>query len=347
MFNHRENTTTTNLCAMVNLPRSVYHYKSSDNPAGRKPSTETFKQDGSKVSNDFIVEEIKVILSGEFVNYGYDKTTEMLRRMQYIINEKKVYRLMEENNLLLGKIIRTKGKRKWVEHRKIKATRPMEYLCLDIKYVWVEGEKRNYYLLTILDVFTRKVLRWIFQSSIRKDDVIVFFSMLNKEHGLKGVCIRNDNGSQFIAGKVREYLKHIEAVQEFTHIATPEENSYIEAYHSNLDRDVIRRMEFSSFYEAKEKIRRYVLHYNSERPHRGIKMKSPDHVWNEYYKSFSSDKPLKAQVVTTCQGAPMAPKATCEALDKLELQAIFAYQMNDDCVNNQISNQIFVQEYGG
>lgn len=347
MFKQKENATLTNLCAMVNLSRSVYHYKPSDNPAGRKPSTETIKEDGSKVSNNFVVEEIKVILSGEFVNYGYDKTTEMLRRMQYVINEKKVYRLMNENNLLLGKVIKTKGKRKWVEHRKIKATRPMEYLCLDIKYVWVEGEKRNYYLLTILDVYSRKVLQWIFQGSIRKDDVIVFFSMLNKEHGLKGVCIRNDNGSQFIAGKVREYLKQIEAVQEFTHIATPEENSYIEAYHSNLDRDVISRMEFSSFYEAKEKIRKYVLHYNSERPHGGIKMRSPDHVWNEYYFSSFTDKQQEAQIITACQGAPMAPQATCEALDKTELQAIFANRMNDNGLTNQISDQIFVQEYGG
>lgn len=50
---------------------------------------------------------------------------------------------MDENNLLLGKVIPTSGKRKFVEHRKIQAIYPMEYLCLDIKYIWVSGEKRN------------------------------------------------------------------------------------------------------------------------------------------------------------------------------------------------------------
>lgn len=355
MFKEIENTSVKELCGFAKLPRSVYHYKPSANSAGRKPSTETIKSDGTKVSNETVVDEIKIILSGEFVNYGYDKTTEMLRRNQYIINEKKVYRLMDENKLLLGKVISVKGKRKWVEHRKIKATKPMQYLCLDIKYVWVDGDKRNYYLLTLIDVYSRKILHWIFQSSIRQDDVIKFFSWLNMEYGLKGVCVRNDNGSQFIAGRVREYLKQLEAIQEFTHIATPEENSYIEAYHSNLNRDVISRMDFVSFFDAKEKIRGYVLHYNSERPHRGIKMRSPDHVWNEYYTSSSTDKQQGAQVITACQGLPMASEATCEALDKMELQAIFASRMNDkgfttikkNDENNLNSNDFFVQEYGG
>ncbi len=70
--------------------------------------------------------------------------------------KKKVYRLMDENNLLLGKVIKTSGKREFVKHRKIEATKPMEHLCLDIKYVWVQGEKRNYYLLSIMDVYSRK-----------------------------------------------------------------------------------------------------------------------------------------------------------------------------------------------
>ncbi len=40
---------------------------------------------------------------------------------------------MDESKLLLGKVISSSGSRKFVEHRKIKASRPMEYLCLDIK----------------------------------------------------------------------------------------------------------------------------------------------------------------------------------------------------------------------
>lgn len=100
----------------------------------------------------------------------------------------------------------------------------MEHLCLDIKYVWVHGERRNYYLLSIIDGYSRRILRWIFQKSIRKMDVISLFRNLNVQYGIKDVYNRNDNGSQFIANDVKQFLKSVEAKQEFTHIATPQEN---------------------------------------------------------------------------------------------------------------------------
>jgi transposase InsO family protein len=280
-----DKTPVQDLCRWANLPRSIYYYKPSDGRRGFLPSTATFKADGSSVSNETVIEQIKTVLSGEFVCYGYQKVTEQLRQMQFIINHKKVYRLMGENNLLLGKVIKTSGKRKFVKHRRITASRPMEYLCLDIKYLWVQGENRFYFLLTIIDVYSRKVLRWILQKSVRKMDVIKLFYSIDLEYGIKGVNVRNDNGSVFLANVVKEYLRKAEANQEFTHIATPEENAYIEAYHSILESEVVQRFEFESFYEAKLTIASYVDFYNHRRLHGGIDFKTPQKMWDEYEKS--------------------------------------------------------------
>jgi transposase InsO family protein len=185
---------------------------------------------------------------------------------------------MDENRLLMGKVIRSKGKRKWVTYRRIKAARPMEYLCLDIKYVWVHGEGRWYYLLSIIDVFSRKILVYLFQKSIRKMDVVNLFRMLHLRFNLKGVIIRNDNGSQFIANVVREFLLQLEAQQEFTHVATPEENAYIEAFHSILDRELIQRFELSSYYDARN-VEQYVDWYNDRRRHKEIGRITPNQKW--------------------------------------------------------------------
>jgi transposase len=119
---------------------------------------------------------------------------------------------------------------------KFLATKPMEYLCLDIKYVWVHGESRWYYLLSIMDVFSRKILHSIFQKSVRKIDVVNMFRWLHFCYDLKRVIIRNESGSQFLANDVPNFLIHLEAQQEFTHVATPEENAYIEASHSIVQR---------------------------------------------------------------------------------------------------------------
>jgi transposase InsO family protein len=236
------------------------------------------------VSNEQVLTEIRSALGREFCCYGYHNITDDLRENNYIINHKKVYRLMDENNLLLGKVIRTNGKREFVKFRKIAASYPMEYICLDIKYVWVEGEQRNCYLLTIIDVFSRKVIDQIFQKSIRKIDVINMLRRIHRIYGIKGVIVRNDNGSQFIANDVKQYLKSVEARQEFTHIATPEENSYIEAFHSIVDREVIQRFVFSDFIDAKLTFEAHMEWYNQSRKHGSIGRITPQKKWDNYTK---------------------------------------------------------------
>jgi len=252
--------TQANIQELVNwvqLPRSSYYYRAHPGPRGKTASTHTLLH-GIPVANQLVLEDIKKVIGDPYNAYGYEMVNNELRLSGYLINKKKTYRLMDESNLLMGKVIRSSGKRTWVQFRKIQCTRPMEYLCLDIKYVWVQGDGRWYYLLSIMDVYSRRILHYIFQKSVRKMDVINIFRWLHLRYNLKGVMIRNDNGSQFIANPVREFLVMLEAKQEFTHVATPEENSYIEAFHSILQRELIDRFEFSSYYEAKIHLEQYM-----------------------------------------------------------------------------------------
>jgi putative transposase len=272
----------------LTLPASTYYYKRHPGPRGKMPSTHT-AYNGELVSNEEVIEEIKKIISGPYNAYGYQSVTDDLKALGYLINHKKTYRLMDVHKLLLGKVIRTSGKRNWVQYRKILANKPLEYLCLDIKYVWVQGESRWYYLLSIMDVFSRKILYWIFQKSVRKADVINMFRWLHLVYDLKGVIIRNDNGSQFLANQVRAFLIQLEAQQEFTHVATPEENAYIEAFHSILQRELIERYEFSSFYEANQHIDKYMQWYNYERKHKKLGRITPQQKWKQGL-SCSTDK---------------------------------------------------------
>lgn len=313
------------LCSWTLLPRSVYYYQPTNGKKGVPPSMTTTRTDGTVVDNAQVIEDIRAALSGEFVCYGYQNVTMDLKDMGYIINHKKVYRLMDENQLLLGKVIRTSGKRNFVRFRRIEATRPMEYLCWDIKYVWVQGERRNFYLLSLMDVYTRRILAWIFQGSIRKIDVLKMLERVDLSHGLKGVTLRNDNGSQFIANKVRQHLRTLDVNQEFTHVATPQENSYIESFHSNFEREVVRRFEFSSYYEAKTTINDYMDHYNNRRRHSALKRVPPMVRWNEYFSSSSADMHQTAKVSRAMSRVDGTD--TELALDIVGENAIFAKQM--------------------
>ena len=63
--------------------------------------------------------------------------------------------MSEAHLLLTTNRISTYGKRAFVQSRKVDASYPMQHLTMDIKYVYIHGEKRNVYLLTVMDVFTR------------------------------------------------------------------------------------------------------------------------------------------------------------------------------------------------
>lgn len=69
---------------------------------------------------------------------------------------------------------------------------------------------------------------------------------------------------------------------EFTRVATPEENAYIEACRSIVQREVAERFKFESYYEALQTLRAYVDFYNSRRIHSGTGYKTPQWKWDEY-----------------------------------------------------------------
>lgn len=325
MESFKSKTRTSLLLQWLSMAKSVYYYRPKEGRLGAKCSSNTYKHDGSIESNEQVVDKIKTILSGEFVCYGYQNVSHILKQ-NYIINHKKVYRLMDESNLLLGKIIKTSGKRAFVKHRKITATKPMEYLCLDIKYVWVAGEKRNYYLLSIIDVYSRRIVRWVLQKSVRKMDVINLFRSLNNEYGIKGVSIRNDNGSQFIANDVKQFLSSMEAKQEFTHIATPEENSYIEAFHSIVQKEVIDRFEFFSGYDARSTFQRYMIWYNMKRNHGRLGRITPEQKWNHGMSLLTVKPPIEqdAEDLSRPGSEEVSVEPACIALTNSEQTPTFA-----------------------
>jgi len=202
--------------------------------------------------------------------------------MGYKINHKKVYRLMKIHKLLFNRKIGSIGvPRQFVRFRKIQAEKPLEHLCMDIKYIHIHGAQHNALLLTVIDAYSRKVLTHMLRFNIKKGDVIVLLSLLLMEYKIENITIRNDNGSQFIAGVVRQFLKGKGVNQEFTHVATPEENAYIEALHSNIQREVVERYEFESIYHAQMVFNRYYEWYNNYRKHGSLGRKSPEQFLRE------------------------------------------------------------------
>jgi len=92
---------------------------------------------------------------------------------------------------------------------------------------------------------------------------------------------------------VRQFLKEKGVNQEFTHVATPEENAYIEALHSNIQREVVERYEFEFIYHAQVVFTRYNEWYNNHRKHGSLGRKSPEQFLLLHAKTNQSCKTEK------------------------------------------------------
>lgn len=277
-------TSTCKLLRWSEVSHSSFYYKRSGGKKGVRPSTHSVNQHGELFENTVVIQDIEKTLRQEFCCYGYRNMSGELKEIGWIINHKKVYRLMKEHKLLYGGRIRPEPfKRNFIPYRTPGAERPLQYLSMDIKYVHIHGWRRNVFLLTVMDIYSRKVLIHMLKVSIKKGDVLVMLSLMLMEYKTEGMSLRNDNGSQFIATAVRQFLKEKGINQEFSHVATPEDNAYIEALHSNLQREVIDRFEFDSIYHAQMIIDRYYKWYNEKRRHGSLKGKTPQSVYNHFF----------------------------------------------------------------
>lgn len=273
------------------LARSSYYYHPRLGQRGRAISPQTLTQSGVLVANEEVVEWIRELLQHSFVCYGYAKVTDWLRQNKaLIINKKKVYRLMKEARLLLPKKPTNQSPRCFVEVRKMVASRPNEAFQFDIKMYWVSG-LGWVPCLSVIDIFTRQLKAYLLQPSIRQHDVKAIWQDLLKDipveqHGL--IRVRSDNGSQFAAKTVRAFFTSEGIYQEFCHPATPEEDGYIESFHSIVERELVKRHEWQSLTDLTDLMASYVYFYNTERLHGSLRNVSPDRFarqWSDNQKS--------------------------------------------------------------
>jgi len=269
----------------LKLPKSTYYYKRKLGKRGKKASSVTLTIEGNSVSNEIVVERIESILNEPYCDYGHFKVCKELQRQGFNINHKKVYRLMKANKLLHNRIERDRRGKEYVKYRKVNANEPYEHLQIDIKYIYVYGNHRNALLASIIDVYSRSILTHQFAYSIRKHDVIKMIDKILTEHpGIKEATLRSDNGGQFEAILFRDHLISKGIKQEFTHFATPQENAYIESYHSIINRELCGKYVFDNFDEAKKEIASYLKYYNEKRLHSGIGYRTPLEVLQSFKK---------------------------------------------------------------
>jgi transposase InsO family protein len=121
-------------------------------------------------------------------------------------------------------------------------------------------------MLTIVDEYTRECLAIDVARRLDSQDVLYRLGELFVQRG-SPVYIRSDNGPEFTAKAVREWLSRVSVQTLFIEPGSPWENGYIESFNGKLRDELLDGEIFTALFEARVLVKQWRRHYNRVRPH--------------------------------------------------------------------------------
>ena len=216
-----------------------------------------------------------IALATTYGRYGYRRITALLWAAGWVVNVKRVERIWRQEGLKVPSRQPRKG-RLWLNEGSCVRLRP-ERLNHVWSYDFVEGrthDGRKFRMLNVIDEFSRECLVIRIGRKLKSTDVIDVLSDLFILRGAPG-HIRSDNGPEFIAKAVREWIAAVGAQAAFIEPGSPWENGYCESFNSKLRDELLNGEIFYSLAEARVVIEGWRQHYNTVRPHSSLGYKPP------------------------------------------------------------------------
>lgn len=214
-------------------------------------------------------------LVGEFPRYGYRQITRLLRNEGWHVNAKRIYRLWRREGL---KVPQKKVKRRRLGSSmggivRRKAEHPNHVWSVDFIFDRTTNG-RPLKILVVIDEYTRECLALEVARRFTSDD---FIELLTELLAIRGTpqFIRSDNGPEFIASRVRDFLAKIDVGTSYIEPGSPWQNGYVESFNSRLRNECLACEEFMTVREATDVLAHWRDTYNDRRPHSSLSGLTP------------------------------------------------------------------------
>ncbi len=239
-------------CRAVGQLRSSQRYEPRPNPVQEK------------------LRERVTELASEYGRYGYRTITSMLNMEGWDVGKDRVYTIWQEEGLKVPQK-QPKRARLWFADGsciRLRPERPNHVWSYD----FVADTTRNgrpFRILNIIDEYSRVCLASFVARRIRSQDVILVLADLFLKHGLPE-HIRSDNGPEFIAKRLRTWLKGLGVGPLYIEPGSPWENGYCESFNGKMRDQLLNGELFYTLREAQVIIEKWRIHYNTIRPHSSL-----------------------------------------------------------------------------
>jgi len=229
--------------------------------------------------------------------YGYRRITALLRREGIKVNRKRVHRIWKAEGLSLP--LRRPRRRRVGQVGEIvrKAEYPNHVWSYDFLEDRTEGGGKLR-ALAVIDEFTRECLAVIIRPSVPAAKVV---EVLERLFLLRGVpkYLRSDNGPEFIARAVCQWLKDNGCSTIFINPGSPWENGYIESFIDKLRDECLNREVFRNWKEAQVIAEGWRQEYNNYRPHSSLDYLTPAEFARQYYENNNMKNDLTKEKAGT------------------------------------------------
>lgn len=244
-------------CKVLEQPRSTQRHKPM------------VQDDEQALTNDIVG------LATRFGRCGYRRVTALLKSAGWEVNHKRVERIWRREGLKVPTRQPKRG-RLWLNDGpciRLRPERRNHVWAYDFVHIRTR-EGRPVRLLTFIDEYTRECLAIRARRSIRPSDVIETLAVLMMDQGVPE-HIRSDNGPEFTAKAIREWLGAVGAGTLYIEHGSPWENGYVESFNGKLRDELLDREVFYTLLEVQVLTEQYRQAYNRIRPHISLGYRPP------------------------------------------------------------------------
>lgn len=239
----------------------------------------------------------------EFPSYGWPRMTRELGRRGWVVNHKRVYRLMREDNLLCLRrrkfVITTDSAHDLPVYANL--TREMtlsgidQLWVADITYIRLLVE--FVYLAVILDAFSRRVIGWALEHTLEDELTLQALRMaLKRRKPAAGLVHHSDRGVQYASRDYTTLLIEHGIRISMSRRGNPYDNALAESFIKTLKYEEVYRQEYRDLREARASIPRFLEQvYNQKRLHSALGYLPPAE-FEKSLENFAIGRPQKGDL---------------------------------------------------